>query len=766
SMHVDPHAPWPNCKLSQLASIYPSKTFKPMAPQFLHLPADILRLVAMHILNDDGTFCKTQCLPMSSTTMTKTIVALRCSCRTWMHVVDSLLDWHLHLELDLILQARSTVELQISDVARNQDQILLAFTYRAHLAGSPVSTPPIFVLDSIAMGRSASNATLDANPSSPLPVTVHHGVPCDSPFVRVQLDDQSVHVPRDRIRSLKLTFRRCSMDSLADSGLDHAPGLANLVACLAEWLPNIAVFHQLAVGLPARAWARAPWASTLTSLRVCVSPDWDNVATSLVLPSMLDLRIDSATGTTGNGPAIRTLPVAPRLQVLFLVVPFIHQSLLIHGLPQFAGTLQQLTVKRCSVVDDPAVVAPTQMLLWHQLRSFRGVVDVFNALIARSASFAEVAEFPALQSLSLFKNARTVGLLPPLLPRFPCLVSVQFVQMLVTQSFLSSMSAVAPCLSSLKLHKCTLALASSPLPSRLTFPSLTKLGVYGTQTAMDLAELLDAPCLAHVEWCVNDPLTAPAIPWPSVTFVSIDNFGYMGGPVKISGAQLDALVHLTSLHLPGRDVEWMDAAPTLRTVTHLQTTAAALATFPPHALPNLVHLEFMFLEDPPFRVLPAAATHSLRRIKGNLHPNLIEQLARMPKIESIGRHRVDLEDDATLPEWTLDYSQGHAVWSSVPRMELTGRIADQFVVRVVSVQDVAKAVSEIERMVEWVIKGGQFEEPLPVEVHLVDAVDVVTGRRLLAALAGVDECDLHGRFLAVAAVPSSAGSPRLRLRPA
>ncbi|KAJ3349396.1 hypothetical protein GGF32_005641 [Allomyces javanicus] len=276
------------------------------------------------------------------------------------------------------------------------------------------------------------------------------------------------------------------------------------------------------------------------------------------------------------------------------------------------------------------------------------------------------------------------------------------------------MSTAAPRLSSLNLHKCALAL-SSPRPPRLTFPSLTKLCVYGTQTAMNLAEYLDARCLAHIEWFVNDPLVAPAIPWHSVTFVSIDNFGYVGGPVKISGAQLDALVHLTTLHLPGRDVEWTDAAPTLRTVTYLETTAAALATFPPHSLPNLLHLEFMFLEDPPFRVLPAAAALSLRRIKGNLHPTLIEQLARMPQLESIGRHRVDLEDDAPLPEWTLDYSQGHVVWKSVPRMELANRIVDRLVVRVVSVQDAAKAGTEVERMVEWVVKGGELEAPFPVE---------------------------------------------------
>ncbi|KNE60509.1 hypothetical protein AMAG_18550 [Allomyces macrogynus ATCC 38327] len=84
--------------------------------------------------------------------------------------------------------------------------------------------------------------------------------------------------------------------------------------------------------------------------------------------------------------------------------------------------------------------------------------------------------------------------------------------------------------------------------------------------------------------------------------------------------------------------------------------------FPPHALPNLAHLEFIFLEDPPFRCLPAAAALSLHCIKSNLHPKLIEQLARMPQLESIGRHRVDLKDDVPLTEWTLGYLQGHVVW--------------------------------------------------------------------------------------------------------
>ncbi|KAJ3368173.1 hypothetical protein GGF31_006757 [Allomyces arbusculus] len=326
------------------------------------------------------------------------------------------------------------------------------------------------------------------------------------------------------------------------------------------------------------------------------------------------------------------------------------------------------------------------------------------------------------------------------------------------------MSAAAPRLSSLNLHKCTLALASSPLPPPLTFPSLTTLCVYGTQTSMDLAEYLVAPRLAHVEWCVNYPLTAPAIPWPNVTSVSIDNFGNIGGPVKISGAQLDTLAHLKTLHLPGRDVEWTDAAPMLRTITHLQATAAALTMFPPHALPNLAHLEFMFLEDPPFRCLPAATALSLRRIKGNLHPKLIEQLARMPQLESIGRHHVNLEDDVPLTEWTLDYLQGHVVWKTVPRMELTSRITDRLVIRVVSVCDAAKAVGDIERMVGWVVKGSEFEEPLPVEIHLTDAADLAVGKRMLAALAGVDDEDILGRSLVATAVPASPNSPRLRLR--
>ncbi|KAJ3368170.1 hypothetical protein GGF31_006754 [Allomyces arbusculus] len=124
-------------------------------------------------------------------------------------------------------------------------------------------------------------------------------------------------------------------------------------------------------------------------------------------------------------------------------------------------------------------------------------------------------------------------------------------------------------------------------------------------------------------------------------------------------------------------------------------------------------------KDPPFRALPTAAALSLRRITGNLHPTLIEQLARMPQLKSIdGRYRVDVAGDAPLPEWTLEYSQGHVVWTSVPRMELTGRFTDRLVVRAVSVDDAAKAVSDIERMLEWIVMGGRTGEdvePIPVE---------------------------------------------------
>ncbi|KAJ3367831.1 hypothetical protein GGF31_007078 [Allomyces arbusculus] len=394
-------------------------------------------------------------------------------------------------------------------------------------------------------------------------------------------------------------------------------------------------------------------------------------------------------------------------------------------LPDLPDDILRLIVKYILCDDNISIQLPAQEVQqWPQLRYFHGPLDMFDYLFGSSAlSATGMVNLPVLRTFWLQSAEYRVYQPVPLFPPMPRLVTASFFCMAMSPMALAGLNTAAPGLRTLSVFEGQFAPPSSDLmPSRITFASLTKLSVTGVENAMGTSDCIDAPHLAKVTWDATGSPVLP-IPWHTVTLVSIESHAFGKDDVRISGATLSALPHLKTLYLPGRDLEWTDAAPTFPTVTHLRASPAHLAAFLPHALPNLVHLESMGSKDPPFRALPTAAALSLRRITGNLHPTLIEQLARMPQLKSIdGRYRVDVAGDAPLPEWTLEYSQGHVVWTSVPRMELTGRFTDRLVVRAVSVEDAAKAVSDIERMLEWIVMGGRTGEdvePIPVELETV-----------------------------------------------
>ncbi|KAJ3361598.1 hypothetical protein GGF32_007203 [Allomyces javanicus] len=517
-------------------------------------------------------------------------------------------------------------------------------------------------------------------------------------------------LPADRIRSVNVHFATPASRRLVHRlGAERHHMLSTVLANLAVRLPHMSLL-SVAFPLAAAALVEAITvsSSTLTTLWATVSDGWDLVAPSIHLPNLreLDLKVMGLS----NDESVRAFITAPKLEILRFSAQSIHPGLIVDRIRSLSESLRKLTLTGQIAVGDssPASSVPLTPPVWLMLQNIKAPAAIVPLLTAGAALDTRDAVFPALRSLEVTGSSMTMPTLPGHLPH---LVYAEFVDQVLSNSFLAQIASQAPHLAELRLVHCKPDLDdASGVP--MMFPALTQLTT-SRSFAARLAATADLPVLSNLAIHVDDhPSTVDVIPWPSVTDLTISPATFTTEWTQVHGAALDALPRLTKLNLT-HPVRWSDRhVPMLAAVTHFYGAPDTLATMRGGALPQLKHLMLgSAMTTIPLRTVPTA-DHLEHVIASSLHPRFIEQLARAPRLRFLHAQRTDLGGDDSLPVMTLEYRQGNPVWSTLPKLRFVRRPADALTVRIIDVADADAAVKDLEAVVRWMaeIEAGLSDE--------------------------------------------------------
>ncbi|KNE67996.1 hypothetical protein AMAG_19828 [Allomyces macrogynus ATCC 38327] len=458
---------------------------------------------------------------------------------------------------------------------------------------------------------------------------------------------------------------------------------------ITAWSPTIAqvilnspiLWHAAAV-VP----ALFAWSTTLTSLSLTVTPDWNQAAAGLELPFLrqLDITINRASWRRHPNLHLETLPLAQWLQSLQVNLEGVVRP---EAIAQYARTLRSLIVMAIPTAESEPTKLP-----WRTLKCYRGSPQAFFHLMA---GHLEMASLTCLELRSPTKYA------PPMQ-----------------------------------------VIDGKP---QISLPNLTVLSA-DVAVVSHLSYCLVLPQLARAEINLGTPTwreAVPDLPWPSITNLILSqqlSIRHSDYPVLICGAMLDALTKLVTLTLPQTDVVWVNnISPKLSSVTHLKASAKTLSRFADYALPALERVTTTDKVPLPLCSLPAACMQTLWQVDAPvLHLYLATFLAHMPSLERLTVKGIEpFLDVLPLSEWRLTYVQGNPVWSAVPAIEFSFWLVDKLIIEVGAVADAKRMAVEIENMARWCAKGvrldwetdwpgARTENKLVLDVHVLPAAaDVV-----------------------------------------
>ncbi|KNE71810.1 hypothetical protein AMAG_16116 [Allomyces macrogynus ATCC 38327] len=745
--------PQPSLPLTPRSPLLPMPESRHASACLVALPAELLRLVALHVRSADREAANLPQTPSSCVPLTwspdgtvtggpqpvpaTTLVALRRTCRTMQAVVDGVLHWHLDVEV-------SCNEIGIVNV--EPTGVTLTRT-----SPPPVSACGVGRVSVLNLGRHTPpppSPLRDPNDKAVPPLAVS-ALYSRAGARRVVLND---------VRSLTVgSPRECA---LPVGELDIPVVLHNMLG----WFPCLSTLnmtvpvnaYELGYGLEQRS------SATLTTLTVKILPGgaWDKFVPKLSLPQLrhldvtivardeddLDYVANADADAAAAGTSVRALPLTPQLLHLRVAAPTIHADLVRVYVARVAATLLRLELDG-DVIDLPAVAHCVPA--WPALREVVGATT-FQTVIMAAAGPAPASPLvdsaviprnflPSLRSI-VYKpcDSLTAPVAPALTMPLATLSKIILWDAELPKSFLDTLPAYAPNLAHLDLFCCRADDSIDPdhvTPDDfLVFPALRKLGIGGTVLMQYLIRTVTAPVLDHLEICVNARPIVPDLPWPSLTVITVLNANC---PVGIRADALDSLRHLKTLRLLP-DVEWVDGrAPVLPALTNLTATTTTLATLAPPRLRTVTASSSSTA--PLTTVLPG-----VRQVTAPvLDASVVEYLSRTSTIQSIAASYIDPGTDTTPRHaFTLEYAPRRAIWSVLPRTTCTRPIADQLTVQVARVEDVCQAVREISAVAAWWRAASGAWPPrsekgylqYPIAVAVGNTVDPRVGAELLDVL--------------------------------
>ncbi|KNE65710.1 hypothetical protein AMAG_19197, partial [Allomyces macrogynus ATCC 38327] len=324
-------------------------------------------------------------------------------------------------------------------------------------------------------------------------------------------------------------------------------------------------------------------------------------------------------------------------------------TLIAHDLRLLSSTLRELNLAT-SVVETRVgnhVLLPTPA--WPVLRTLNASVSVFRYM--NEGSTAPRDAFPQLRSLRLGQRStkRRVLAILPALPNLPCITHLTMNNVELPFTQLVHLAASSPHLAHLSILDCAFTDPAPTTPVR--FPTLVKLVTRNNELDR-LGSVMIMARLEHLSVDGFSPLSVD--PWLSVSVLTIETDSAMVGPVRVSGAALDALPRLSSLTLPRLLSEWTDDhVPVLPHVTSLLAPMHVLSTV---QAPKVVHVASPWFTSEYIEFTVPASARSVEIAV--MHVELLAPLSRNANITHLVAREI-VGDGEPVDVVTLEFRQGH-----------------------------------------------------------------------------------------------------------
>ncbi|KNE64429.1 hypothetical protein AMAG_09451 [Allomyces macrogynus ATCC 38327] len=473
--------------------------------QLPDLPDDVLQQIAKHVRARGKPKLIHGCIGLDAKSTVWSLLALRDTCRAWRRVVDDVLTWHLDLAV--------SVNIKMASESSTTTSIHSHVTSRW---GAKV----VVLRDDLRTEQVGDAVIPESPPQAPESLWI---------IGRNEPLDAGRHIALSQVRSIAVHGERAEL-SRALASKQYLPCLSTVLERTAMWFRHASAM-KIEVPVPVASLV-APLAvlgPTLTLLDVCVGDsEWDNVAATITLPALYELRV-----TFHTGKPIRNMLAAPRLQKLCVQTHLIHPDLVQTYAAQWASTLRKLDLNAAIQGNFPVSNTPDMDTAreWLWLRTLTCPAPALNLLVPTTASDEGMSPLPTLRSLHLVSEQQigrhlhsvTPASCPAALPRMPSLTTACLDTLRLPNTIFADLATVAPRLAQLDLARSLLIKHGVPM-SRAVFPALERLVVHDPEVSQAAVTAVDAPVLKHV--CLHEFVTK--VPWPSVTSGELVALGWIG----------------------------------------------------------------------------------------------------------------------------------------------------------------------------------------------------------------------------------------------